>query len=143
MARISEEMISIILDGERDEHQVRFLQIRKEIRRELDTHKYPIRVDISWDYEENHAGMPLEQTLKEMEHLEDAIIPALEKNNLALLAYQLTGEGQRLWSFYTRNIQAFQDTINQATEELPLFPIEFYAEEDKEAEAFAEVETLL
>lgn len=143
MARISEEMISIILDGERDEHQVRFLQIRKEIRRELDTHKYPIRVDISWDYEENHAGMPLEQTLKEMEHLEDAIIPALEKNNLALLSYQLTGEGQRLWSFYTRNIQAFQDTINQATEELPLFPIEFYAEEDKEAEAFAEVETLL
>lgn len=143
MARISEEMISIILDGERDEHQVRFLQIRKEIRRELDTHKYPIRVDISWDYEENHAGMHLEQTLKEMEHLEDAIIPALEKNNLALLSYQLTGEGQRLWSFYTRNIQAFQDTINQATEELPLFPIEFYAEEDKEAEAFAEVETLL
>lgn len=143
MARISDEMISLILDGEKDASRVRFLQIRKEIRKELDTQKYPIRVDISWCYEEDHSGMPQEEVASQMEQFEDAIMLHLEKNNLALLAYQLTGEGERLWSFYTRNIGAFQEKLNEATEELPTFPLSFYAEEDREAEAFAEVETLM
>lgn len=143
MARISDEIISVILSGEQDEEKVRFLQIRKELRRELSTSKYPIRVDITWAYEGNPDGMPTEEIAKQMELLEDALIPALEKNNLALLAYQLTGEGQKLWSFYTRNIQAFQETLNQTTKELPLFPLTFYAEEDLEGDAFAEVEAFL
>lgn len=143
MARISDEIISVILSGEQDEEKVRFLQIRKELRRELSTSKYPIRVDITWAYEGNPDGMPTEEIAKQMELLEDALIPALEKNNLALLAYQLTGEGQKLWSFYTRNIQAFQETLNQSTKELPLFPLTFYAEEDLEGGAFAEVEAFL
>lgn len=143
MARISKDMTSLILDGERNPEQARFLQIRNEIRRELDTGKYPIRVDITWAYEGDHAGMPTENTMKLMEEFEDALIPAMEKNNLALQAYQLTGEGERLWCFYTRNIGAFEETLNHATDELPHLPLTFYAEEDRNAEAFAEVEMLL
>ena len=117
MARISKEMISIIINGERDQEKAQFLQIRRE--------------------------MPTEEVAEQMNSLEEALIPALEKNNLALLAYQVTGEGRRLWCFYTRNIGAFQETLNEALEELPLFPITFYAEEDREADAFREVESLL
>lgn len=143
MARISKDMIPLILDGEKDPQQARFLQIRKEIRKELDTGKYPIRVDITWAFDADHAGMPTDDVMAQMEQFEDALIPALEKNNLALQAYQLTGEGERLWCFYTRNIGAFEETLNSATDELPRLPLTFYAEEDRDADAFAEVEMLL
>lgn len=143
MARISKEMTSIIIDGEIDPAKAQFLQIRQEMPKALETGKYPIRVDITWEYDGDHSGMPTEDLAEQMNSFEEALIPALEKNNLALLAYQVTGEGRRLWCFYTRNIGAFQETLNEALEELPLFPITFYAEEDREADAFREVQALL
>lgn len=143
MARISSKMLSIILEGEKNPEQVRFLQIREEMRKALDTGKYPIRVDVTWAYDSDYSGMPQEATTELMDRFEDAVIPALEKNNLALVAYQLTGEGERLWCFYTRNLPAFQDTLNDFTTDLPLLPLSFYAEEDREGDAFAEVEALL
>lgn len=143
MARISKEMKTVLLDGEKDISKTRFLQVRKEIRSQLETGKYPIRVDITWQYDGDNAEMPTEETSNQIESFEEALIPALERNNLALLAYLLTGEGERLWSFYTRNLEAFQSTLNESLAELPLFPLSFYAEEDPEAEAFAEVEPFL
>ncbi|MBR8712355.1 DUF695 domain-containing protein [Porphyromonas levii] len=139
MARISKDMTSVYLAGERDERMMRFLQVRNELPRALAEGKYPIRVDMTWSYEGDKSGMPSDDVTEQMGTLEEALIPALEKNNLALLAYQLTGEGERLWCFYTRNLPAFQETLNEALSELPLFPLAFYAEEDREGEAFSEV----
>lgn len=139
MARISKNMTSVYLSGERDERMLRFLQIRDEMPKALAEGKYPIRVDVTWTYDGDRSGMPTEEITRQITTLEDALIPALEKNNLALLAYQVTGEGERLWCFYTRNLPAFQETLNEALAELPLFPLGFYAEEDREGDAFNEV----
>lgn len=139
MARISKDMTSVCLAGERDESMVRFLQVRNEMPKALAEGKYPIRVDMTWAYDGDRSGMPSEELMEQMTTLEEALIPALEKNNLALQAYQVTGEGERLWCFYTRNLVAFQETLNEALSELPLFPLDFYAEEDREGEAFNEV----
>lgn len=132
-------MTSVCLTGERDENMMRFLQVRNEMPQALAEGKYPIRVDMKWGYEGDKSGMPSEALMEQITALEEALIPALEKNNLALLAYQVTGEEERLWCFYTRNLNAFQETLNEALSELPLFPLEFYAEEDLEGEAFDEV----
>lgn len=131
-------MSSVCIAGERNESNMRFLQIRDEMPKALAEGKYPIRVDMSWHYEGDASGMPTEEVTERMSELEEALIPALEKNNLALLAYLLTGEGKRLWCFYTRNLPAFQETLNDALADLPLLPLEFYAEEDKEGDAFSE-----
>lgn len=139
MARISKDMTSVYLAGERDERMMRFLQVRDEMPKALAERKYPIRVDMTWAYDGDRSGMPSDELTDQMTSLEEVLIPALEKTNLALLAYQVTGEGERLWCFYTRNLNAFQETLNQALSELPLFPLEFYAEEDLEGEAFNEV----
>lgn len=139
MARISKEMTSVCLAGEKDERLMRFLQVRNEMLQALAEGKYPIRVDMTWSYEGDRSGMPSEEVSEQMTELEDVLIPALEKNNLALLAYQVTGEDERLWCFYTRHLPAFQETLNEALADLPLFPLEFYAEEDREGEAFEEV----
>ncbi|MDO5017554.1 MAG: DUF695 domain-containing protein [Porphyromonas sp.] len=143
MARISKEMTSLMVEGESDTGRVRFLQIRDEMPKALESGKYPIRVDITWQYKGDNAGLPDEATTREMEVFEQALIPALEKTNLALQAYQVTGEDQRLWCFYTRNINAFQETLNEALADLPLYPLSFYAEEDTDADAFKEVFDLL
>lgn len=139
MARISKDMTSVYLAGERDERMMRFLQVRDEMPKALAERKYPIRVDMTWAYDGDRSGMPSDELTDQMTSLEEVLIPALEKTNLALLAYQVTGEGERLWCFYTRNLNAFQETLNEALSELPLFPLEFYAEEDLEGEAFNEV----
>lgn len=139
MARISKDMTSVYLAGERDERMMRFLQVRDEMPKALAEQKYPIRVDMTWAYDGDRSGMPSDELTDQMTSLEEVLIPALEKTNLALLAYQVTGEGERLWCFYTRNLNAFQETLNEALSELPLFPLEFYAEEDLEGEAFNEV----
>lgn len=73
-------------------------------------------------------GMPSKPTCRADGAAGGALLPKLEKHNLALLAYQLTGDGLRLWSLYTRNIHAFEEQLNEALKELPLFPITFYAE---------------
>lgn len=143
MARLSKEMTTIVIESEKQPDWVRFLQVRDEMLKALETGKYPIRVDISWAYEEGTTGMPSEALAEQMEQLEEALLPKLEKNNLALLAYQLTGDGLRLWSLYTRNIHAFEEQLNEALKELPLFPITFYAEEDIEGDAYREVSSLL
>lgn len=136
-------MTTVIVESEKRPEGVRFLQVRDEMPTALETGKYPIRVDITWAYEEDATGMPSEATAEEMEQLEEALQPKLEKNNLALLAYKVTGDGERLWSFYTRNIKAFEVQLNEALEGLPLFPITFYAEEDLEGDAYREVQSLL
>lgn len=143
MARISKTMTTLVVEGEIKKDNTRFLAVRDELLQELKSGKYPIRVDMSWSYESDPSGMPTDEVLAHIAELEETLLPALEKSNLALLAYQVTGEGKRIWSFYTRNLPAFETTLNDALDGLPLLPLEFYAEEDREYEAFQEVLELM
>lgn len=139
MAKVSEEMLTVLLEGEHDSELMRFLLVRKELMPHLDTKKYPYRIEIRWAYEGDKRGMPTDTTGAEMEAFEAALTPALERNKLALLAYTCTGEGLKEWVYYTRNLKAFGETLNTALVDLPQFPLTFEADEDREAEMFREV----
>ncbi len=143
MARISKAMTSLIIDGEVDTSKARFVAIRDELSDALESKKYPIRVDITWNYQGDMADMPKDDTMKDFTDFEEAVVPSFEKNNLALLAYILTGEGKRVWSFYTRNLNAFETTLNEALNELPLYPLIIHAEMDIEGDAYKEAFSLL
>lgn len=139
MSKLPHEYTPIFLYESDDSTQLTFLQVRKGVSDFLANGKYPIRVDITRSYPSNAHGMPLTEEEKALGAFEDAITSALEHNNLSVLAYYLTGRGRRLWSFYTRNLQAFGNALNAATASLAHYPIEIYAEEDREQEALEEV----
>lgn len=73
MARLSKEMTTIVIER-KTVHWVRFLQVRDEMPKALETGKYPIRVDISWAYEEGTTGMPSEALAEQMEQLEGGLL---------------------------------------------------------------------
>ena len=122
MSQLRPEMCTVPVDGEYDPTVMRFLHIRTHLRAELATGKYPYRVDITWPSDGDEA---------------------LERDKLALLAYEVVGEDRCLWCIYTRNIPAFQEMLNEASSELPDYPLEIYAEEDREGLAFGEVEPMI
>lgn len=139
MAKVSDEMLTILLEGEHNPELMRFLLVRKELMPHLETGKYPYRIEIRWAYEGDRRGMPADTVGAEMEAFETALSPALERNKLALLAYSCTGEGLKEWVYYTRNLKAFGETLNTALSDLPQFPLSFEADEDREASMFKEV----
>lgn len=142
MAKVSDEMLTVLLDGEHHPEWLRFLLIRKDLLPHLDTGKYPYRIDISWHYSGDDKGMPLIETSTDMEAFETALTPALERNKLALLAASCTGEGSKEWSYYTRNLKAFGETLNTALADLPQYPLTFEAEEDREGAYLRDLLTL-
>lgn len=144
MSKLSPDMCTVPVEGEHDPSMTRFLHIRTHLREELETGKYPYRVDISWPYEGQDKGFPDPETAEAMGYFrKEVILGALERNKLALLAYEVMGEERCLWCIYTRNLSAFEETLNEATDDLPDYPLELYAEEDREGLAFAEVEPLI
>lgn len=144
MSRLDPEMCTVPVEGAKDPFVLRFLHIRTRMRQELDTGKYPYRVEIRWPYAPDAKGLPTSATADEMADFRHRVIDgALERDKLALLAYDVVGEGEALWCLYTRNLPAFEELLNAATEGLPDYPLELTAEEDREALAFAEVEPLI
>lgn len=143
MAKLAFEFRTVILSETEASEQVSFLQVRKHIAEHLNKGRYPIRVDISWEYAPTRTGMPPAAIEADWETFEESLIPNLERNNLALLTYYITGQNRRLWSFYTRNLKAFERTLNNATENLPLYPLNIYAEEDLDRLALQEVLTTI
>ena len=142
MAKVSDEMLTVLLEGEHNPELMRFLLVRKELAPHLETGKYPYRIEIRWDYEGDLRGMPTDAVGMDMEAFEAALLPALERNKLALLAYSCTGEGVKEWVYYTRNLKAFGETLNMALADLPQFPLSFKADEDREGALFKEVFSL-
>lgn len=119
-----------------------FVQVRIDINNHRFSLKYPIRVDIHWDYESSNDRLPLEEEAAFIEEWGEAVKKAMEKDKLAINVIQAVGDGEKLWSYYTRNIEAFQKTLNASTKDLPTAPVTFYAERDEDWEAYDEALTL-
>lgn len=88
------------------------------------------RVEISWPYRPDAAGMPTDAEARRMEAPQEALRKALEKNKLAILTGIYTGAGERTWVFYTRNVPAFGRTLNEALAPFEQLPISIYCEKD-------------
>ena len=81
-------------------------------------------------------------------HYIDAIAPVdgldlqrmvLEKDKLAIFTGIYTGDGERTWIFYTRNIPAFGRTLNEALAPFETLPLTIYTEKDPEWNEYREM----
>ena len=94
---------------------------------------WPRRLTISWEYEaDNPSGMPAPELSDEMRTFEDALVPAVERDKTAILAFVFTCDGLRHWHFYFSDIGAVQTRLTDALAQLPRFPLDMSAEDDPE-----------
>lgn len=101
--------------------------------------KFRERAEVTWRYEPDSKGMPDESTAELMENVMDVLKRAMEKNKLAILTGVYTGAGERNMIFYTRNIPAFGNTLNDALSSFPLLPLTIYTEKDAEWDEYIEM----
>ena len=98
--------------------------------------KFNERAEVSWKYTGDERGMPDDDTARLMEEVQEALKIVMEKNKLAIMTGVYTGEGERVWVFYTRNVPAFGTSLNEALASFELLPITIYTEKDPDWEEY-------
>lgn len=99
-----------------------------------------IRIEVSMSYEpEGPLGFPDEATSKLMEKATEAMQAALKGKNTALMTGIFTGDGRRDWVFYTFSTEVFGKFLNHALAQLPVLPLQIYAENDPKWAAYDEM----
>ena len=86
--------------------------------------------------------MPDESSAQLMEEALTALKKAMEKDKLAILTGIYTGDSERNMIFYTRNITAFGNRLNEALATFERLPITIYTENDSEWNEYAEMQEL-
>ena len=127
---------------ESDNGAVMFVSGRDEIDAFMESGKLRERVEITWPYEADAQGMPTEEESMRMEAPQEALRKAMEKDKLAILTGIYTGDGARTWVFYTRNIPAFGERLNEALAPFEQLPITIYTEKDAEWNEYREMRSL-
>ena len=92
--------------------------------------KYTDRVEVTWKYRGEANGMPDTPTSMLMEAVTDSLQEVFKKDPVAIMTGIYTGDDERNWIFYVKNMHIFGRRFNQALEQFELLPIELYAEKD-------------
>ena len=92
---------------------------------------FPMKLTARWTYgDDGDSGMPNQEQSDAMQVLEDDLVPELEINNTAILAYIYTSQGMREWHIYFSDLEQLQNALNRATAGKPGLPLEMDAAED-------------
>ena len=119
-----------------------FVSGRYDIDEFRESGKFKERVEVTWRYNADANGMPDDRTSEVMERVKEALKKAVEKNKLAILTGVYTGDGERDMVFYTRNIPAFGEALNEALSGFELLPITIYTEKDAAWNEYEEMRQL-
>lgn len=94
--------------------------------------KYIYRVEVIWRYE--GSGMPCDADAILMEQATEALRTAFSHDKIGVMTGIYTGDGERDWVLYTKNLAIFNTVLNRALADLPALPvvIEAYADPDWE-----------
>ncbi len=103
---------------------------RRGVEKARESGKYNIRVEITWKYPGNAAGMPDDPTSTVMEAVQDAMTEVFDKDPVAILTGIYTGDNERNWIFYCTSVHIFEKKINLALAPFDLLPISIYTEND-------------
>jgi hypothetical protein len=93
---------------------------------------YQIRIDIVWNYCVNNDSMlPDNDLLALMEKTENLLVDQLEGNLEAILALVFTGNAQRVWYWYCKDVIIASKRINIALSAIAeKLPLEIYSTQD-------------
>lgn len=136
--KLGDVWFSALTEAENNDHMI-IVSGRTEIEPFIQSGKFKERVEITWKYEPDSKGMPNEKTSELMEEAQTALKRAMEKDKLAIFTGIYTGDGERTWVFYTRNIPAFGRTLNEALAPFETLPIAIYTEKDPEWNEYREM----
>lgn len=101
--------------------------------------KYVDRLEVTWRYEGDSTGMPDKEVSTLMERVTDALQAAFKKDPVGIMTGIYTGDNERNWVFYVKNMRLFGFRFNKALEEFDLLPITLYAEKDPQWEEYLEM----
>ena len=108
---------------------------RDGIDRFRESGKYIYRTEVVWRYD--GGGMPSTADSGLMEQATDALKEAFRRDKVAVMTGIYTGDGERDWVFYTKNLALFGTRLNQALAALPLLPIVVDAYQDPQWEEYS------
>ncbi|MDR1403256.1 MAG: DUF695 domain-containing protein [Tannerellaceae bacterium] len=97
------------------------------------------RVEITWKYEPSDKGMPSEHDAEQMEVVQETLRKAMEKDKLSILTAIYTGDGEKIWVFYTRTARVFGERLNEILAPFDLLPISIYTEVDPDWEEYKDM----
>lgn len=115
---------------------------RDDLDRARESGKYDSRVDITWKYDASPDGMPCDADAELMEKATDAMKATFGQGDAAILTGIYTGDGERNWVVYTRNLRVFSGLLNQALADLPVLPLLIEAESDPDWSEYTEMKEI-
>ncbi len=136
--KLGDVWFSAIAEAEANNHMI-IVSGRTEIEEFIQSGKFKERVEITWPYTPDGQGMPDEPTACLMEEAQEALKRLVEKNKLAIFTGIYTGNGERTWVFYTRNIPAFGSALNEALAPFETLPLSIYTEKDAHWDEYREM----
>lgn len=125
--------------SESEEGQMITVSGREELTEFVQSGKFKERAEITWKYEADKLGMPLEEVAGRMEEIQAVLQKAMEKDKLSILTGVYTGGGEKVWVFYTRTVRVFGERLNEALASFELLPISIYTEVDPEWEEYLDM----
>ena len=136
--RLSNEWFTALSEDE-DGHLVT-VSGRDELTEFIQSGKFKERVEITWKYEGDEKGMPIDALAEQMESVQETLRKAMEKDKLSILTAVYTGAaGEKIWVFYTRTVRVFGERLNEALAPFDLLPISIYTEVDPEWEEYLDM----
>ena len=112
--KLGDVWFSAIAEAENNDHMI-IVSGRTEIEPFIQSGKFKERVEITWKYEADSKG------------------------KLAIFTGIYTGDGERTWVFYTRNIPAFGRMLNETLAPFETLPLTIYTEKDPEWNEYREM----
>lgn len=112
---------------------------RRDVKKFRDNPRFSIRVEITWSYEGDSAGMPDFETSSMMEKVQEALQETFKKDPVAVLTGIYTGDGERNWIFYTTSTNIFGRKLNETLAPFPVLPLKIYCENDPDWAEYEEM----
>lgn len=125
--------------SETDNGRLLFISGRDQLVSFIRSGKWRERVEITWKYEGDAKGMPPDALARQMEAVQTALQQAVEKDLQAILTGVYTGDGERVWVFYTRGVPVFGERLNRALASFEQLPISIYTELDPDWEEYRDM----
>jgi hypothetical protein len=83
--------------------------------------------------------MPSDDDAELMEKITDALTKACKADKVAVITGIYTGDGERTWVLYTKNLKVFGIVFNRALQELPTVPLVIDASSDPNWDEYKEM----
>ncbi|MDB4334755.1 DUF695 domain-containing protein [bacterium] len=103
---------------------------RKDLKTIMDSKEYDIRIEIYWNYQANDEGMPDKHIQDLMDKMEEVLSIKVESEEIGYQTTNFVGNNQRIWVWYTKDVEKFGETLNNTLSMFPKLPLKIISTND-------------